>query len=266
MHKIFHTLSYHWKATQLLFSHKRLWKYILWPWLIALFIFFIFFVVYIWVCAAYVPRIQQKIPLNEKYRQDLREFLTVKLQVTPQLANEKPVETALQILFAIFAFALAILCQSIINAPFNERLSREVERILTRRLIVGSSPGYWKELWQGFRDKSKEIGLYLLVILFLLPFQLVPILGQIISLVVAFFLTGKAYCGYVFERRKLSFAVQKNKFRHHFLSITVFGAVSFLILITPVVNIFFLPLNVIAASMLCVERWDRRILVRKKSF
>ena len=168
------------------------------------------------------------------------------------------IQIAYYILVIIF-FALILLvsvaCFSIIGniiaTPFNDLLTQNVEAI-----VLGFSPAensfQLNDLMKiaiGLREEFKKICFVILIFIVLLPLNLVPLVGQSLSLflkgaVVAITL-GLEFFSYSLDRRDYSFKQKLRFIRIRFFELLGVGLSAWALLLVPIINFSILPLSAI---------------------
>lgn len=154
---------------------------------------------------------------------------------------------------------LAFVLINVIAGPFNEVLSQRVEEI-TGRTVQGA-PFRWKIFLQdsvrAIREETKTLVFLGGIQLVLLLLNLIPVIGSVIYMVIHIPMIGLLMAyeyldlplsrhGVVFTK-KIAY-IRKQPFRH-----LGFGWVCAIVLFIPIVNILFLPVCVIAGTLLYCE-------------
>ncbi len=244
-------------SIKILFSNKVLWKYIIYTWLIAFLFLFLFYVAYLVVGCLYVVSLAKYLDphIPSAMKEALVQFL-VNIGREESLVRSKILEETLHFLFLVSAILSALIVQAIANKPWNNKISKQVERFLTGRVIQNKPLPFW----QGFKDRMRERFFYFFASLLLIPAFFVPYLREAAIFLYPSFFAGKAYCEYVLDRRQLSYKLKKKKVKKNFFLILTLGSVCLLFLMIPVLNIIFISLNVIAGTMAVVEKIDPRSL------
>lgn len=155
----------------------------------------------------------------------------------------------------IFFTFTAVGC--LIASPFNDLLSECTENLL----VGGNNDGERFSIFALGRDMAqtmwiefKKIALFLLGMLLLMLLHLIPGLGSMIyaplSVAWTIFFLIMEYTGYVFTRRKMGVKEQARTIFRHFGVMCGFGTGVFLLLAVPFVQFFCMPLAVVAAVRL----------------
>lgn len=254
-------LSCPWRATQILFGNKILWKYIFFTWLIAFFFLFLFYILYIVFACIYIAPMAEHLDENipAKMKKELVKVL-LSMGRPEDKAKEKTIEEILHIFFLLLAIVLALIVQAIVNKPINNKISKQVEKIVTGRIVQFKPPPFWK----AFKQKMKERFLFFFLSLLFVPVFYIPYLRSVAILLYSSFFAGKAYCEYALDRRYLSYDLKKKKMKKHFFLISSLGLVCFIFLMIPVLNLLFISVNIISGTIASVEKIDYRSSVKKK--
>ncbi len=154
------------------------------------------------------------------------------------------------------SFFTFVTAGSAITAPFNDRLSLEVEKILIPNLVP-PAPGWIGLAKEVLRNLAHELawgGLYLSALLALLPLNLIPGAGQLLYGGLMAYLSSRTLAwyglGYSLSRRGLSFSQKHEFLKEHRLPALGFGAAAFLLLLVPLATLFVLPLAAVGGTVL----------------
>jgi CysZ protein len=164
------------------------------------------------------------------------------------------------ILFILGFIVLLIICYflftilgGLITAPFNENISQIVEEEITNEKII-TGIGFWKDTCLSVRGEVQKLIFYfsLLFVIFLLNF--VPLIGEAVSLVLGIllscFFNALDFLDYPMQRKLFTFK-QKLKVTLRGRMLTFgFGAIAFLMMFLPIVNVFMKPILVVAGTSL----------------
>lgn len=164
------------------------------------------------------------------------------------------------LIFFLVAGALSfftfVTAGSAINAPFNDRLSHEVEKILIPDLMP-PAPGWIGLVREVLRNLAHELawgGLYLSALVGLLPLNFLPGAGQLLYGGLMAYLSSRTLAwyglGYSLSRRGLSFSQKSAFLKRHRLPALGFGAAAFLLLLIPLATLFVLPLAAVGGTLL----------------
>lgn len=148
---------------------------------------------------------------------------------------------------------------SLLASPFNDVLSEKTELMIGGQ--VSEEPFVMGRLLRDVQltmvTEVKKIALFLLGMIALLTVHLLPLLGSMLYPFLsvawtAFFLVIE-YTGYVFARKRLSFAAQREIIFRHLPLMAGFGIGLFCILAVPFLQFFCIPLGVVGAVRLLAE-------------
>ncbi len=161
------------------------------------------------------------------------------------------------LLLAVLGLVLVVLLSSIVAAPFNDALSEAVESILTgepappfsiKRMVA--------DIVRTIRLELLKVLIYLAVVgpMFLASF-LIPGIGQLVSLV-GFALTaiylGVDYVDWPAARRDWSVSERVAFARQRLAAVAGFGTGVWVLLLVPLLNLFFMPAAVAGGTMLFI--------------
>mgnify|MGYP000865829420 CR=1 FL=1 len=252
----FSGVAHYYKGAFFLLRHASLWKYVLIPWGISLFVFLAVVFAYLFTFSSYIAPWAKTIELPKKVKSEFVDALLKilgNIEVDRGKLEENIMLLIFLVLFGIVALIIFFVVQSIASKSFNERLSCKVEEMVSGKVMLGKSMGFWQGVWQATRDKLKFLKSAFLLGMLLLGLNFIPGIGQAASFLVAGYYTGISYLDYVFDRRKYSYDLKKKKIKRHLAEIVGFGSVCFLVLMVPGLNILLMPFNVVSGTLLGVE-------------
>ena len=174
------------------------------------------------------------------------------------------------ILFILGFIVLLIVCYflftilgGLITAPFNENISRIVEEEITNEKVI-TGIGFWKDTYLSIRGELQKLGFYFsrLFVIFLLNF--IPLIGEVVSLILGIllscFFNAIDFLDYPMQRKLFTFK-QKLRITLRGRMLTFgFGAIAFLMMFLPIVNVFMKPILVVAGTRLYWEEEFNNIL------
>jgi CysZ protein len=154
---------------------------------------------------------------------------------------------ALWLLISFFAFGFIA---PLLSAPFNDPLSRSVERIVSGQ--TGETPG------SGLvRDNLRAIGAALKIFaaeIFilgpLLLLLLIPVIGALIFTLPAAFFLALSYLDYPLDRRRMKLREKFSYAFSHLPEVMGLGSGCLLLASIPIINIFLIPTATTAATLL----------------
>jgi CysZ protein len=144
---------------------------------------------------------------------------------------------------------------AIISSPFNDILSEKTEELLTG--MHNEEPFvfkvFLKDAMHTVTDESKKILVFVVLMVFLLPLNLIPggaLPYSILSVLLTVFFLAVEYTGYVFYRKHMTFKDQRHFiFSQKFLMLG-FGTGVMGVLAVPFLQFFCIPLGVVGATQL----------------
>ncbi len=155
-----------------------------------------------------------------------------------------------------FTFTLAA---NIIASPFNDALSAKTETLVRGRETSApfSLPGIIRETGRTVLEEVKKIVFYLAAMACLLLLNLIPVAGQILYVILGTLLTitwlALEFLDYSLSRNQYRFGEKLKFIKLHIFPVFGFGLGVFVVLLIPVINLFLIPMAVVAATLLYVE-------------
>lgn len=168
------------------------------------------------------------------------------------------------ILFILGFVVLLIVCYflftilgGLITAPFNENISQYIEEKITNEKVI-TGIGFWKDTYLSIRGELQKLGFYfsILFVIFLLNF--IPFVGNGVSVtlgaIFSCYFNALDFLDYPMQRKLMSFR-QKLKVTQGGGMLTYgFGAIAFLMMFLPIINVFMKPILVVAGTSLYNEK------------
>ncbi len=160
---------------------------------------------------------------------------------------------------AIMVFFSFTVVGNLIASPFNDLLSAKVERLLVG--TVDEEPfslrGFGRDARRTLAVEFKKISIFVGAMLFLLLFNLMPVVGSMVYSVLAvsltlFFLVVE-YMGFVFSRKRMNFAEQRRYILARKTTMLGFGAGVLVLLAIPFLQFACIPVAVVGATRLWCE-------------
>ncbi len=157
---------------------------------------------------------------------------------------------------AVVVFFSFTVVGNLVASPFNDLLSERTEELLTGRKhdqpFVFSE--FWKDTLRVIGVEVKKMGLFVAVMVLILPLNLLPGLGSLIYSVLAvsltvFFLVVE-YLGYVMARKRLTFRQQRRYIFGRLATMAGFGVGVLAILAIPFLQFLCIPVGVVGATRL----------------
>lgn len=150
------------------------------------------------------------------------------------------------IILAVFAF---VAVSAIIGAPFYSALAEEV--LKESHLKTIDIPWY-KEVWRSIRYTLKLGILFVIAQLILILFNIVPGIGTAMhavgAFVIALLFISMEFFGEGFARTGVSFKDRINYLFKNLMAVVAFSVPIFFLLLIPVINLFVVPVAVVAAT------------------
>jgi len=163
------------------------------------------------------------------------------------------------VLLLVIVFFLFARVASAIAAPFNDLLSEKTEE-LTRGTFAETSfsfVGLLKDSARSIAHSFKILGIYVAVLVVVLPILLVPVAGGVIYAVLGALLSSYMfayeYLGYPMDRRRFSFSEKRRFLRSHFRSTMAFGLGNLALASIPVINLLFIPAAAVGGTLLFLD-------------
>jgi CysZ protein len=167
--------------------------------------------------------------------------------------------SAILLTIIVLFFSFTVL-GNLIASPFNDVLSERSEEILAGEVIDAGpfSPILFiKDTGKILLNEALKMSLFVCCMLFLFALNLVPVLGAMLYVVLAFLLTLYflviEYTGFVFSRKRLTLKDQRKFIRKNKLLCAGFGCGAFILLAIPFVQLFSIPMGVVGATLLCYD-------------
>lgn len=169
----------------------------------------------------------------------------------------------LKFFLKIFSFVLVLLiCYlafiifgGIISAPFNELISKLTEeKLFAGRMESAPETGFIKEAMISIKEELKKIAFYLSVLIPVLSLNLIPMIGNTLSLVsgtiFSFYYNALDFLDYPMSRRMVKFGKKLKVINSGKSAAMGFGAMAFILTFLPVINVLFNPLLVASGTSL----------------
>ncbi len=166
------------------------------------------------------------------------------------------VAVVLVITIGWIALLFIIMLINVVAGPFHEQLSQRVERIATgasAHEALFSWRVLFRDSWRAIKEELVKLVLFSGLQLLLLLLHFIPVVGSVVYLVLNFLLSGLLlsyeYLDLPLARHEIHF---RDKIRYIItqpLRHAIFGWLCMLILVIPIVNIVFIPICVIAGTL-----------------
>lgn len=144
----------------------------------------------------------------------------------------------------------------IITAPFNEKISQIVEE----RVCGYKAPEltFWKDIYVSITGELKKLLFYFTGLFIFFIINLIPFAGNVISVtlgtIFSFFYNALDFLDYPLTRRLASFRTKLKATQAGGMVTYGFGAMAFLLMFLPIVNVLMKPLLVVAGTKLYYDR------------
>ncbi|BCR04582.1 sulfate transporter CysZ [Desulfuromonas versatilis] len=164
---------------------------------------------------------------------------------------------------AVVVFFSFTVVGNLVASPFNDLLSERTEEMLTgqKHDEPFSFAAFWKDTLRVVGVEVKKMGLFVLVMVMILPLNLLPGFGSIIYSVLAFVLTVfflvVEYLGYVMARKRLDFRQQRRYVLGRLATLAGFGTGVLALLAIPFLQFFCIPVGVVGATRLWCDLESR---------
>jgi CysZ protein len=155
---------------------------------------------------------------------------------------------------------------NLIAAPFNDVLSEKTEHMICG--TISEEPFSFRimlrEAVRSLGDEVKKLSLFsgamgILFIVNFIPFAGPPVFALCSILLTLYFLVIE-YTGFVCSRKRVGLVRQRVFIRTHRAQALGFGVAVMLALMVPLVQLFTIPLAVVAATHFCVANMDKSML------
>jgi len=224
------------KAFGFIKGHRKLYKFIVIPFLINLTTFSLV----VWLGAGFFQeQVMSRMPQGDAWYWLILQYFVIALAF-------------LLTLVLIFFTFTAVGC--LIASPFNDLLSEYTEALLTGRKDGGATfsiLALGRDTAQTMWIEVKKISVFFAGMLLLLLLHFVPVAGPLLypplSVSWTVFFLVMEYTGYVFTRRKMGVKEQAGVVFRHFTMMCGFGTGVFLMLAVPFMQFFCIPLAVVGA-------------------
>ncbi|MBI4966050.1 MAG: EI24 domain-containing protein [Desulfomonile tiedjei] len=162
------------------------------------------------------------------------------------------------IVLVVFFFIFTLVA-SALASPFNEVISQKTEQIITGTFHEApfSAALLLKDSGRAIAHSFRILGLYILLLVLVLPLLLIPGIGSLLFAVASALLSAykfaHEYLGYPMDRRRFSWQEKRAFLKSGFRSIMGFGLGNLVIASIPVVNLFFIPAAVVGGTLLFLD-------------
>ena len=251
--RFFTGIGYFFKGGAFLLSHPRLWIYAILPWLISLLTLGGIAWLAFWSYGEYVgPWLVQCGDYLATLAKNSGPFMKTVFQALAWLITVLG-RIMVTLVYIVFGVLWTFIVAKILSDPFNDLLAAKVEEIATGR-VVEVQLSIIGTIWRMIINGIRTIIDYLIICVILLLLNLLPLIGQIIAMIFAWYFLATPYIDYTLERRGLSYDDKKQLLRQNAFMIIGFGMTCFIVLLIPLVNLFIIPISVVTGTLLAIEK------------
>lgn len=163
------------------------------------------------------------------------------------------------VILLVVCYFLFTILGGIITAPFNENISQIVEEKITNEKVL-TGIGFWKDTYLSIKGEVQKLLFYFSILFAIFLLNFIPLIGNVISaalgIIFSFYFNALDFLDYPMQRKLMSFR-QKLKITHRGGMLTYgFGAIAFLMMFLPIVNVFMKPILVAAGTRLY---WEKKV-------
>lgn len=230
-----------WQAFCFLRGNPSLLKYIVWPFVINVLVFA--GTVY-WGFDFFNQLVGQYLPTQDVWYWQLLGII---------------IKVLLGLVSAVVVFFTFTVLGNLIASPFNDVLSERTEQLLSndRSAEKFSWSRMAVDLWRVITDELRKVSIFVILMILLLLFNLLPGIGSLIyalcSCALTVFFLVVEYTGYFFSRKHLGFRDQRRFIASDRRRALGFGLAVLCMLMLPFVQFFTIPLAVVAATLWCYD-------------
>jgi CysZ protein len=163
------------------------------------------------------------------------------------------------LLVLIVCYFLFTIFGGIITAPFNENISQIVEEGVTGT-IAAADPGFWKDAVLSIKSEIQKLAFYFSILFLIFLLNILPVVGNILSLILgtvfSFYFNALDFLDYPMQRKLMKFKNKLKVTQNGGMISYGFGAMAFLMMFLPIVNVFMKPILVVAGTRLY---WEKNI-------
>lgn len=160
------------------------------------------------------------------------------------------------ILILLICYLAFIIFGGIITAPFNENISKFIEENVCG--YKSNELSFWKDTYISIKGEIQKLVFYFTGLLIFFLINLIPAAGSIISLILgtifSFFYNALDFLDYPLTRQLASFGTKLKAAQSGGMVTYGFGAMAFLLMFLPVINVFIKPLLVVAGTKLYYDK------------
>lgn len=167
------------------------------------------------------------------------------------------------VILLVVCYFLFIILGGIITAPFNENISQIVEEKITGEKII-TGIGFWKDTYLSIKGEVQKLFFYFSVLLVIFLLNFIPFIGNIVSAVLgiifSFYFNALDFLDYPMQRKLMPFRKKLITTQRGGMLTYGFGAIAFLMMFLPIINVFMKPILVVAGTSLYYEKGYNKLL------
>lgn len=160
------------------------------------------------------------------------------------------------ILLLVICYFFFITIGGIISAPFNEQLSLIVEEELTHVKYVNPR-GFFADSWISIKAEILKLGFYLSISIPLFFLNFIPVIGfifSILNIIFSSFYNALDFLDIPMTRKEIRLKDKIRITNRGGMLSYGFGAIAFIIMFVPVINVLLKPLLVVSGTSLFFEK------------
>ena len=161
------------------------------------------------------------------------------------------------IVILFICYLLFTIFGGIISAPFNEKISQFIEKIITGKTI-NTGLAFWDDVKSSIKAEIQKILFYLPFIFLLFLMNFIPVIGNFLSVTLGFvfsaYYNSLDFLDYPMTRRMITFRDKLKTINRELYLTFGFGSVAFVFMFLPVINVFTKPILVVAGTSLYFEK------------
>ncbi len=158
------------------------------------------------------------------------------------------------LLFVIVGFFTFGMVAIVISAPFNELLSQATERRATGSTGEVDKLPFAADMVRAGLAAARLFAVEMAATIPALPLLLIPVAGAIAFGVLASFFLALAFLDYPLDRRKLGVGDKLGFCSKHLAEVLGFGAITYVMMMVPLVNVATIPVASVGATLLFLDR------------
>lgn len=160
------------------------------------------------------------------------------------------------ILILLICYLAFTVFGGIITAPFNENISKFVEENVCG--YKSNELSFWKDTYISIKGEIQKLIFYFAGLFIFFLINLIPAAGSIISVILgtifSFFYNALDFLDYPLTRQLAAFKTKLKSAQSGGMVTYGFGAMAFLMMFLPVINVFIKPLLVVAGTKMYYEK------------